>query len=296
MSQIKISHMIGSGGSAEVFVGMWDGFPVAVKKFIGVKPVEFQNELSILSLLYHPKLVKCIGGSARFDTPILVTECMDGSLWDVLHHAALTLNFSQKLSIAVDIAEAMCFLHERGVIHRDLKSGNILVKFTNPISSKLSDFGLSRIIDPQLKMTGNIGTVAWMAPEVLQNKKYGERADCYSFGIILWEMVTSALPFREIPPFKLPRKIIKGHRPPITKDRFGDIPKWYVDLMVKCWYPNAGKRPTFEVILKTLKRHGGSTGRGSPTRFSNTIGKRFSSRLTGVAGLFDPNVININNN
>jgi len=220
---------------------------------------------------------------------------MDGSLWDVLHHAALTLNFQQKLLIAVDIAEAMCFLHERGIIHRDLKSGNILVKFTNPISSKLSDFGLSRIIDHQAKMTGNIGTVAWMAPEVLQNKKYTERADCYSFGIILWELVTSALPFREIPPFKLPKKVIKGHRPPITKDRFADIPKWYVDLILKCWFHNPHRRPTFEVILKTLKRHGSGSGRGSPTRFSTTTRARFSSRLTGVAGLFDPNVMNINN-
>jgi serine/threonine protein kinase len=98
------------------------------------------------------------------------------------------------LALASDAAVGMNFLHQSRIIHRDLKSGNMLV--TQGFRVKICDFGISRSVDQQqTNMTGNLGTVPWTAPEMLKGERYDEKVDVYAFGICVWEIVRAhALP------------------------------------------------------------------------------------------------------
>lgn len=126
----------------------------------------------------------------------------------------------------------MSYLHSRSppIAHRDLKSGNLLVDEDWHI--KVSDFGLA-----QAKLTTHahtqVGTFAWMAPEVLENQPYDERADVYSFAIVMWELAVKEEPFRGMHPMQIMRVIDKGDRPAVREDI--DAHPDYVKLMQHCW-------------------------------------------------------------
>ena len=102
-------------------------------------------------------------------------------LYDLLHDSAFYLDDILRVDWALHTAASMKFLHSCGLIHRDLKSLNLLVG--QNLEVKLCDFGLSRVLDRQKAMTSNIGTVSWIAPEVFQKKHYTEKADVYSYGM-----------------------------------------------------------------------------------------------------------------
>jgi hypothetical protein len=109
------------------------------------------------------------------------------------------------------------------------------------------------VIDCTSTMTGNIGTVGWIAPEIFQSKRYTEKCDVYSFGIILYELMAQLLPFKDIASFKIPQMVVKGDRPLIPAVALAITPKEYVDLMKLCWHDNPQKRPTFSSILARLQ-------------------------------------------
>jgi len=136
------------------------------------------------------------------------------------------------------------FFHESGLIHRDLKSPNIL--FSQSFKIKLCDFGLSRIASSE--MTNNIGTIAWIAPEMFTNKSYTQKVDVYSFGIILWELHARRHPFDNIPTISIPISVTRGERPEIPKE----CPPKYRTLIKKCWNKKNNKRPNFTDITKRL--------------------------------------------
>lgn len=173
---------------------------------------------------------------------------METSVYDMIHAgAALEIDDRLRLVMARQIAAAMRYLHAHNVIHRDLKSLNLLVN--TRLEIKISDFGLSRVIDKNQPMTSNIGTVAWIAPEIFSNKKlYTEKADVYSYGIILWELLTRQMPFAEAEAFTIPVLVTKGKRPTLPKK----VPKDYGKLMEKCWHQKGEKRPSFEEIVQRL--------------------------------------------
>jgi len=113
---------------------------------------------------------------------------------------------------------------------------------------KICDFGLSRILDKSKTMTTNIGTVAWIAPEIFQKKHYSEKADVYSFGIILWELLTREMPYGPVESFSVPLLVLKGERPAIPRD----TTKQWRGLIVKCWHHKPIRRPSFEEITRHL--------------------------------------------
>jgi len=105
------------------------------------------------------------------------------------------------------------------------------------------------VVDKHAPMTGNVGTVCWIAPEIFNNKKlYTEKADVYSYGIILWELLMRQMPFDDTESFTIPLLVTKGKRPKIPKN----TSKEWCKLIEKCWHQKPDKRPTFSMILASL--------------------------------------------
>jgi len=292
LSDVDLIDNIGDGTEASVFKAHWEDKLVAVKRFRGIPARDqFIRELSIMSLCRHPNLVRCYGGQTTKEAECtIVTELMDDNLFDVLANNSLSFPFAKILYIALNVARGMEFLHSCNLIHRDLKSNNLLVR--NIASTfaevKICDFGLSRVVDKSKLMTGNVGTVSWIPPEIFEKKQYNEKCDVYSFAIILWELYYRKVPFSDISPFEIPMHVIEGKRPPLTKD----VPKHYSKLMKACWLGKSSRRPSFTQIIKGLNKlqqisSDNSPGhrRPSPLPRSNSRDRSYSTgsvgRMTG---------------
>lgn len=205
-----------------------------------------------MSLLHHPNLVRCYGGYANSttDTYFLVMDLMKCDVFKALQKDSPWIIDSEiMVRIALQTAKGLEYLHQCNLIHRDLKSVNLLIDENYNV--KVCDFGLSRMVAPKKQnMTGNVGTVSWIAPEVFEKQPYDMKADVYSFGIVLWELYTKQVPFDNISTFEIPVAVIRGDRPPIPKD----CPKDYCKLMKECWNKKPSKRPTFSKVVKTLTK------------------------------------------
>jgi len=250
-SDIETGDLIGKGKAGQVYMGKYKDLPVAIKMFNNAEKIddkEFRKEISIMSLIREPTLIlPCFGGSTKKGNKFIVTELMEGSIYEVLHDKDVEINDHLRFIMAMSIARCVDFLHSCNLIHRDLKSLNLLVNQYFEI--KICDFGLSRVVDKHAPMTGNVGTVCWIAPEIFSNKKlYSEKADVYSYGMILWELITREMPFDDTETFTIPVLVTKGKRPKIPKA----TPKDWTKLVKKCWEQKPEKRPTFPQILHIL--------------------------------------------
>ena len=155
----------------------------------------FLAECKVMEVLRHPNIVLFLGACIKPPNLGLVLEyCNKGSLWSVLQNHEINLNWEDRKKIALDTAKGVFYLHSFNppILHRDLKSLNLLLD--DSFRTKLIDFGWTRKLD--IKMTGKIGTYQWMAPEVISNQNYTEKADVFSFGIILWEIASREPPYR----------------------------------------------------------------------------------------------------
>lgn len=268
-AELQLEEMVGSGTTAEVHRGSWHGTDVAVKKLRQAGPLstEFTRELSVLLRLRHPNLVLFMGASLQAPPMIISEYCDGGTAFALLHQRpSQGMPWSQRLKIALDVAKGMNFLHRRDVVHRDLKSLNLLL--ASPVLSaqdipavKVSDFGLSRISSAdtnnqkmQACMTSGAGTYHWMAPEVLDGQKYDEKVDVYSYGICLFELLARRIPYdgSGLEPVSIAVAVSKGRRPDVSC-----IPQnCPADLrftMECCWSHSPDSRPGFDTILETLK-------------------------------------------
>jgi serine/threonine protein kinase len=162
---------------------------------------EFTQELYILREVQHTNVVRFIGACTKPPQFCIITEYMSGgSLYDFVHKQHNVLNLATLLKFAVDVCRGMCYLHERGIIHRDLKTANLLMDKDHVV--KVADFGVARFQDQGGIMTAETGTYRWMAPEVINHQPYDNKADVFSFAIVLWELVTSKIPYDTMTPLQ----------------------------------------------------------------------------------------------
>src|SRR5688572_19785176 len=169
-----------------------------------------------------------------------------GSLKNYITKNFYNIKWNEKLSILDNIAGGLNHLHNQKIIHRDFHSGNIL--YENDWDVVISDLGISKssIDDDDDEI---YGVISYMAPEVLQGKGYTIASDIYSFGMIMWELITGRMPFwDQNNDIELIIKVCKNLRPPIIKN----APKGYIELMQKCWDSNPSKRPAAFDIHETF--------------------------------------------
>ena len=159
------------------------------------------------------------------------------------------LNDSMKIKIALQIAFVIKYLHSRKIVHCDLKSPNILIDKNYNI--KLGDFGLSRFIGKNSEnIKGKIGTPHWMAPEILLGGKYEYHSDIFSYGMILWEILTGDIPYNNIDPKKI-ENLITNEKNIVKVPDYGNL--ILRKLCKSCINYEPEKRPSIDEILKELK-------------------------------------------
>lgn len=229
----------------------------------------FSMEQQLLINISHEHIVEYYGGGKKLQDgimmPFIVLERLKGgtltSLLNVYTTAASTklMPYPAVIEIGRSLASALHYLHyefheDAMIIHRDLKPDNI--GFTENGVLKLMDFGLAvcveRHFDPDggYVMTGETGSYRYMAPEVMRNEPYNEKVDIYSFGIIMWQVITGLTPFHEnkLNIQKFIQKVAYEHeRLPL-----GDIPVELSALLAYCWTPDSGDRMTSAGILTNM--------------------------------------------
>ncbi|MED6182867.1 hypothetical protein PIB30_032790 [Stylosanthes scabra] len=259
---------LGSGTFGTVYHGKWRGTDVAIKRikkscFTGRSSeqerltVEFWREADILSKLHHPNVVAFYGvvQDGPGGTMATVTEYMvDGSLRHVLLRKDRYLDRRKRLIIAMDAAFGMEYLHSKNIVHFDLKCDNLLVNLKDPLRPicKVGDFGLSKIKRNTLVSGGVRGTLPWMAPELLNgsSNKVSEKVDVFSFGIVLWEILTGEEPYANMHYGAIIGGIVNNTLRP-TIPSYCDS-EWRT-LMEQCWAPNPAVRPSFTEIARRLR-------------------------------------------
>ena len=277
-SEVKLKKKIGEGSFAAVYKGVWRGRNVAIKVLnVSVKKSHKKRnifddlETRVLQRTRHKNLVLFFGaGTFRSGQDFIVSEFVSGGdLRSVLDRPGEEFTLEIGSRYARDIAAGMAYLHRKQILHRDLKSANILVTVSG--KCKVTDFGLSKLTKskesknssslshPSSKtLTGFVGSIVWMAPEVMHRRKvvYDNKADVYSFAMVMFEILTSKIPWERARTAKdVIFKVLEGKRPPYKlSNKVAQEGTEFEALMVQCWDKDPAARPEFKDIMKTLSR------------------------------------------
>ncbi|XP_064781512.1 mitogen-activated protein kinase kinase kinase 7-like isoform X1 [Oncorhynchus masou masou] len=249
---IEVEEVVGRGAFGVVCKAKWKGKDVAIKTIESESERKaFIVELRQLSRVNHPNIVK-LYGSCNIPVCLVMEYAEGGSLYNVLHGAEPLPYYtaSHAMSWCFQCSQGVAYLHgmkPKALIHRDLKPPNLLLVAGGTVL-KICDFGTA--CDIQTHMTNNKGSAAWMAPEVFEGINYSEKCDVFSWGIILWEVITRRKPFDEIggPAFRIMWAVHNGTRPPLIKS----LPKPIESLMTRCWSKDPSQRPSMEEIVKIM--------------------------------------------
>jgi serine/threonine protein kinase len=254
-SNYEKGTFIGEGVSSNVYCAYCQatGQSVAIKifqsqTFTRRQFEQLRRELEVSSMIRHPCILEFVGFWLVPNFSIVTPYMSGGSLYQRLHSRARQLNPTQRTIIALGIAEGMEYLHSKRLLHRDLKSLNVVLDEND--HPKIADFGLSRPWGDSL-MTQEVGTKKWMAPEVMRGESYDEKADVYSFGIVLWELLTGCVPFDGMSDYQMATKVNQdGYRLPLP----ATCPQKLGTLIRNCWDSNPTNRPTFKMISEMFRR------------------------------------------
>lgn len=273
-NNFRDSDILGEGGFGCVYKArLDDNLHVAVKKINGGgqdAEREFENEVNLLCKIQHPNIISLLGYCIHDETKFIIYELMpNGSLETQLHgpsHGS-ALSWYMRMKIALDSARGLEYLHEHcipAVIHRDLKSSNILLD--SNFNAKISDFGLAVTDGTQNKNNIKLsGTLGYVAPEYLLDGKLTDKSDVYAFGVVLLELLLGRRPVEKLAPSQC-RSIVTWAMPQLT-DR-SKLP-YIVDSVIKdtmdlkhlyqvaavavlCVQPEPSYRPLITDVLHSL--------------------------------------------
>ncbi|XP_048878734.1 LOW QUALITY PROTEIN: mitogen-activated protein kinase kinase kinase 12-like [Brienomyrus brachyistius] len=241
--EISDLQWVGSGAQGAVFLGKFHGEEVAVKKVRDIKETDIKH----LRKLKHPNIITFKGICTQAPCYCIIMEyCAQGQLYEVLR-AGRKITPSLLVDWSMGIAGGMNYLHLHKIIHRDLKSPNMLITYDDLV--KISDFGTSKELSDKSTKMSFAGTVAWMAPEVIRNEPVSEKVDIWSFGVVLWEMLTGEVPYKDVDSSAIIWGVGNNSLQLPVPD---SCPDGFKILLRQCWNCKPRNRPSFRQILLHL--------------------------------------------
>lgn len=291
IAKLNIRYSIAKGAYGTVYRGTYDGQDVAVKildwgedgmitdsEAAAVRH-SFKQEVAVWHKLDHPNVTKFIGasmGTSEIKIPqknsstgsqdlparaccVIVEFLPGGTLKNYLiKNSKKKLPLKTVVQIALDLARGLSYLHSKTIVHRDVKTENMLLDTNKNL--KIADFGVARVEAKNPKdMTGETGTLGYMAPEVFQGKPYNRSCDVYSFGICLWEIYCCDMPYRNLSFAEVSSSVVHQHlRPDIPRC----CPSSLANVMRRCWDGNPDHRPPMDEVVKMLEAIDTSKGGG----------------------------------
>ncbi|XP_035938124.1 tyrosine-protein kinase FRK [Halichoerus grypus] len=250
---IQLLKRLGSGQFGEVWEGLWNNTTsVAVKtlKPGSMDPNDFLREAQLMKNLRHPKLIQLYAVCTLEDPIYIITELMrHGSLQEYLQNDAGTkIHLTQQVDMAAQVASGMAYLESQNYIHRDLAARNVLVGEHNIY--KVADFGLARVFKVdnediyefkhEIKLP-----VKWTAPEAIRGNKFSIKSDVWSFGILLYEIITyGKMPYSGMTGAQVIQMLGQNYRLPQPPN----CPPQFYNIMWECWNAEPKERPTFEKL------------------------------------------------
>ncbi|KAM4571352.1 tyrosine-protein kinase Srms [Fundulus diaphanus] len=253
--EFKLHKKLGEGHFGEVWEAIWtkENKKVAIKtlKQEDTRQDEFVKEVQALKNLHHPKLIQLLAMCSRGEPVYIVTELMSkGSLKSYLtSNEGQVLKTAHLIYMGGQVADGMGYLEDRHIVHRDLAARNILVG--DDLICKVADFGLARIIKDSV-YTASRNTkipVRWTAPEAALHQRFSVKSDVWSFGVLLYEMMSRGkMPYEGKTNKEVMDILTSGYRLP-SPNR---CPQNIYRIMLDCWHSEPSKRPSFHALQSQL--------------------------------------------
>ena len=258
------ASLLGKGGYGKVYRGKCKGKSVAIKKYLSRNEealTELRSEAKLLQQSHHPCIVCLIGVCVHPLMALVLEEAPLKSLEFPILKKKIAVHRLTIFRISAEVAAALRFLHSRGIIYRSVKAANVLLWTLDPDSlchCKIADFGIATHLAP-IGARGLQGTKVCLAPEVLyigkrkQRSVYDHKADIFSFGMFLYQMIARRHPYHNIPPHRIDVAVESGERPKLQDVDISRTGYHYLTQVMKaCWEDNPKNRPDTETIIKKV--------------------------------------------
>ncbi|CAM0876184.1 unnamed protein product [Alopecurus aequalis] len=294
LGKLDIDKQVASGTFGVVYRGTYDGEDVAVKVLDwGQEGQEtkhreaFEKEVAVWQKLDHPNVTKFVGasmGTSQLKVPatkggtapgqrccVVVVEYQHGGTLKTLlfQHRDKKLPYKKVIQLALDMARGLSYLHSKKIVHRDVKAENMLLDRKKNV--KIADFGVARVeAQDDCNMTGQTGTLGYMAPEVLEGRPYDHKCDVYSFGVVLWELYCCALAYTNYSLADISYHVVKlGIRPDVPRC----CPKELSEIMARCWHAEPECRPEMSEVVALLEKIDIAKGKGMTPAVPDHVGQ-----------------------
>ncbi|MCB9632312.1 MAG: serine/threonine protein kinase [Sandaracinus sp.] len=269
-SALEIGERLGAGGMAETFVAVRRG-PGGFEQRVCLKRILphlaedpeirrlFEQEAHLSAQLSHANVVQLLDYASEGDRPHLVFELIEGTDLRQLHHAlrdeGQPLTTGLVAHVALEVASALAYAHSQGVVHRDVSPSNVLLSLAGEV--KLTDFGIAKAFfgTPRLTRSGAVkGKVPYIAPEYAQTGKADTRADQFSLGVMIYELLVGERPFRGKSDVEILERIISGSHDPLL-ERAPHVPPELATIVERMLSVEPDARfPDTEVMLDALRQ------------------------------------------
>jgi len=251
---LVFKETIGKGSFGSVFKGNYLGVDVAIKKIEKADDPEYlkyiDREVSMLQSIRHPFIVQFSGICVHSTGLYIITEFVSGGDVRKLLKVNPSLSWKKKVRISIDLAKAMLFLHSKKIIHRDLKSKNILLDEHGKI--RLCDFGFARMTESKRnKHMTMCGTEGWVAPEILLGMSYDTSCDVFSYGVVVAELITGKKPGVDLW-IRTPDNCFDINPDELRTKSLPGCPPRFLEMCIECCQYEPLLRPKFEDILHML--------------------------------------------